>query len=698
MADDFKALSKTLQESREKEQAEFERQQGLLEKMAADIEATGNKAEDNAKYNKQKAKLDKKMLAFRLKGANSPSARKEIKKEQKKEREKNQGLLGKIAGGIGNIYGDMKDAAKAKIKGGAKGLMTMLKGAAIAGVLVAVMAFLNSEYWTKTKEFIVDKIVPALQTLWNDYIMPIGKVVAEKLIAAWGPMKEFFIDTLVPTLKTLYEDYLKPIAAIFVDYILKTWEDIKVLFTGLKESFALFGEGKWLEGIIKFFGTIGTFLLEQIDAIATGLFNIIATVFGLEETDSVFGSISGFFSDIYNNVVDYISTTWTNIKTAISDAFTGIVDWFVEKWTWAKDVAVGTWTSLKNYMQEIWDGVWGWFTGAWTWTKDVAVGTWTTVTDFITGVWDSVVGWFKGLWSWGKEAGATEEGGFSLTKIVDAAFLKAKEWVISLFKWGTEPVGPEDSWIKKTVHDVINKVKEWAISLFTWANTDEETDPAGFSISGIVKDAIKNVVTWATGLFTWASEAGKVDGEEWSLTTMIMAAFQKVRDWIEGIFSWAKKTGTDEEGEFSLTKLLSGVVTKVVEWFEQLFDIDIGKILTNAMGAIGEAGKKVLGWLGIGDEDKAAMGGPVVGGKPYLVGEQGPEVIIPSGPGQVINAQRTAAMQDAMLRRSTSGVSVGGQPIIAPTTVANTNSTNITNTTTSIVNPDQIISTVNKAA
>ena len=40
----------------------------------------------------------------------------------------------------------------------------------------------------------------------------------------------------------------------------------------------------------------------------------------------------------------------------------------------------------------------------------------------------------------------------------------------------------------------------------------------------------------------------------------------------------------------------------------------------------------------------------------------------------------------------------GGQAVIAPTTVANTNSTNITHTTKSIVNPDSVVSTVNKAA
>ena len=41
---------------------------------------------------------------------------------------------------------------------------------------------------------------------------------------------------------------------------------------------------------------------------------------------------------------------------------------------------------------------------------------------------------------------------------------------------------------------------------------------------------------------------------------------------------------------------------------------------------------------------------------------------------------------------------VDAQAIIAPTTVANTQSTNITNTSTTLVNNDPIVSTVNKAA
>ena len=71
----------------------------------------------------------------------------------------------------------------------------------------------------------------------------------------------------------------------------KTWENIKELFSGLKESFDLFGEGKWWEGIKKFFGSIGTFLVKQLDNGLTTLYNVMAKIFGFEETDSVGGAI-----------------------------------------------------------------------------------------------------------------------------------------------------------------------------------------------------------------------------------------------------------------------------------------------------------------------------------------------------------------------------------------------------------------------
>ena len=87
------------------------------------------------------------------------------------------------------------------------------------------------------------------------------------------------------------------------------------------------------------------------------------------------------------------------------------------------------------------------------------------------------------------------------------------------------------------------------------------------------------------------------------------------------------------------------------------------------------------------------------GSTPDLVSKTSPNLISPSGTGGAANAQRTAAMQNAMIQKrldETGGM--GSQAVIAPTNVSNSESTNITQTTMSIINPDQIISVINRAA
>ena len=109
MAEDFSAVTQQLIEDRQARQKELEEQKKLLEFMGKELESAGMKAEDNAEYNKKSNELQKAELKFRLKGADSPAARKEIKQEQAAAAKKNQGLLGKIAGGVTGMFGKMGD-------------------------------------------------------------------------------------------------------------------------------------------------------------------------------------------------------------------------------------------------------------------------------------------------------------------------------------------------------------------------------------------------------------------------------------------------------------------------------------------------------------------------------------------------------------------------------------------------------------
>lgn len=184
--------------------------------------------------------------------------------------EKDPKPKGGMFGGLGKIFS--KYSALIKL--------------AIAGIMIALLAFFQSDTWKNMRKVIVDDIIPALESLYNDYI--------------------------------------KPIALFFWDSIIKQWENIKALFSGLKESFALFGEGEWWEGIKTFFSSIGTYMSDTIDNLLTLVFNVISKVFGGGETDSVFGSIKKFFVDMYNDVVFWITSTWESITTTISDTFTNV--------------------------------------------------------------------------------------------------------------------------------------------------------------------------------------------------------------------------------------------------------------------------------------------------------------------------------------------------------------------------------------
>ena len=94
-----------------------------------------------------------------------------------------------------------------------------------------------------------------------------------------------------------------------------------------------------------------------------------------------------------------------------------------------------------------------------------------------------------------------------------------------------------------------------------------------------------------------------------------------------------------------------------------------------------------------------AAGGAFQAGQPMLVGELGPELILPNTGGMVLSAQRTAAIQEAGLQRGAGASAGGGATLVnAPVTSINNSSSNMTNTTTSFSHPSQILNAVNAAA
>lgn len=269
---------------------------------------------------------------------------------------------------------------------------------------------------------------------------------------------------------------------------------------------------------------------------------------------------------------------------------------------------------------------------------------------FIIDAFNTVVDWFKGLFAWGAEAGATEDGGWSISKFIGEVIDKVKGWVTGLFSWAASE-DEEDSFIASTIKKTITGVKEWFGKMFKFDSASDILASA-FNVltffPNLIKDALLSVTEWLLGLFGFGEEAKKVANAK----------------------------------NFSIGDMIVTLLDKLVTWLSELFNFDIKAIIAESLGALGDAGKKVMGWLGFGGKEieKEATGGPVGKGVPILVGEHGPELFVPSGSGRILPKMQT---ETAMAGAG------GGAPIImsAPTTNVSGGSSTTMAVASSSINP-----------
>jgi hypothetical protein len=447
-------------------------------------------------------------------GAASASA-KETEKNREGERSQNKILasLQSISGGIMGMAGNFGEMLKDKGKEVGGDIFGMLKkfafGAAVAGVLV----FLKSKYWEDTKKFIVEDMIPALKNLW--------------------------------------ENVLSPILSVFKDVFVKQWENVKGLFDDLGTAIDQFASGDILGGITTLIGGLGEFFFKTVDNVLTGIFNLVAGLFGFEGTDSIGMSMFSFILD-----------TWETITGAFDD----VVEWFGSAFTWAKEGLLGAWTSLTDFVSEKWNATKDFFTESYTWAKEGIAGTWTTLSDFVSSKFKVVTEWFS-------------------TVFTDPKAALEQLWT------GLVGDGGLINFLFKPIDDAI----AWIQGVFSWGNPEEP-----FKLSTVVSDGFKAAKEWVVGLFTFSDEDATVAGIATKLIDIVLAPYNLAVNFLRGVFGF----GADEQGNvepFSLGTMIVGVVTDIINFFKGLFDIDIKGLINSIPGA-----DKVLSWFGFGDEEPPA--------------------------------------------------------------------------------------------
>jgi len=233
-----------------------------------------------------------------------------------------KGVADKFKSAGGGIFGTIT-----------KVLKTLLIGVGLFALFKAIESWANGDFkdfskaWEKIKTLFTDKIMPMLNKIYDDVLLP---------------LIDFFTDTMLPILTDMFGG--------IIDSFM---ENIDFVIEGFQDIFGD-GEGGIIGGIGKIIRGIGGFLFGVVDQVLTAIFKLFGADFG--ESDTLFGAIGDFFTGIYDGVVNFFTVTipnaiassldflgrmtnkvigffgevWNGITTFFSDAMVAIDEMFAE--------------------------------------------------------------------------------------------------------------------------------------------------------------------------------------------------------------------------------------------------------------------------------------------------------------------------------------------------------------------------------
>jgi hypothetical protein len=156
------------------------------------------------------------------------------------------------------------------------------------------------------------------------------------------------------------------------------------------------------------------------------------------------------------------------------------------------------------------------------------------------------------------------------------------------------------------------------------------------SVGAINQETYNRAIEQAGGAYDEAI----IKGDEWAQATKNAAdnALKSIQSSLADFLFDPFSDGLDG--------MLNGFVTMLRRMGAELLAAEFMKTLGGLGGGGGGGTSGTVGIIGsiAGMFGARANGGPVTGGQPYLVGERGPELVVPGSSGNVMNARETAGM------------------------------------------------------
>tara|TARA_B100000953_G_scaffold36496_3_gene28472 strand:+ start:3025 stop:5124 length:2100 start_codon:yes stop_codon:yes gene_type:complete len=368
------------------------------------------------------------------------------------------------------------------------------KGGKISQFITSIKAFFTGSkaFQTISNAFLKFKtMLSAFGTRIANFFKPILKLFGGGGASAMGPLSRF-------------GKHFMKFFRIFKTFFAKLFYPLQVIISlveGFFEAKDAVGKSKgmmatFFNAIIGFFGGIlDGLIFGMLDLIKDGI-SWIAGFLGFEDVEKFLDSFS--FSDMFNEFLDGIYE-WFNLL--FEDPVKALTNLFKKYF--------GAVLSVGDFIVDMLKKPIIWIMELFGWDDAAAATESFSLTGWVMGIWDKVVGWFKSILSWGKEAGATEEGGWSIMTFIDTIWTNIKDWFKGILSWGKETGATEEGgWSLMTfVSNVWTKIQDWFKNLLTFKGADGKDIGIVDKVIEMFKTMIDDIIAGVKGMIpkrpTW---------------------------------------------------------------------------------------------------------------------------------------------------------------------------------------------------
>ncbi|HCZ1572337.1 phage tail tape measure protein [Staphylococcus aureus] len=436
-------------------------------------------------------------------------------------------------------------------------------------------------------EFIINFVIkPIMFAIWQvmQFIWPAVKAL---IVSTWENIKGVIQGAL-----NIILGLIKFFSSLFTGDWRGVWDAIVMILKGVVQLIwnliQLWFVGKIL-GVVRYFGGL-------LKGLIAGIWDVIKSIFSKSllaiwnATKSIFGFLFNSVKSIFTNMKNWLSNTWSSIRTntigKAQSLFSGVKSKFTNLWNATKEI----FSNLRNWMSNIWNSI-----------KDNTVGIasrlWSKVRGIFTNMRDGLQSIISKIKSHiGGMVDAIKKG---LNKLIDGL-----NWVGG--KLGMDKIPKLHTGTEHT-HTTTRLVKNGKIARDTFATVGDKgrgNGPNGFRNEMIEFPNGKRVLTPNTDTTAYLPKGSKVynGAQTYSMLNGTLPRFsigtmwKDIKSGASSAFNWTK----DQIGKG--TKWLGDKVGDVMDFID-----NPGKLLNYVLQAFGVDFSSLTKGMGIaGDITKAA--------------------------------------------------------------------------------------------